>query len=94
MLHFYLIFRNFSFSVAFSLFKYLGAGICIGDACFWSFIVQSECFSFFLRSPQVDGLLWSWDRGVAFGGPIVVPDGERWLLPRLQVSGAALAWCL
>ena len=65
----------FYFRVAFSLFKYLGAGICIGDTCFWSFIVQSECFSFFLRSPQVDELLWIWDRGVAFGGPIVVPAG-------------------
>ena len=66
----------FLFRVAVSLFKYFGAGICIGDACFWSFIVQSECFSFFFRSPQVDGLLWIWDRGVAFGGPIVVPAGR------------------
>ena len=61
--------------MAFSLFKYLGAGICTGDTCFWSFIVQSECFSFFLRSSQVDGLLWIWDGGVDFGGPIVVPAG-------------------
>ena len=45
-------------------------------------------FSFFLRFPQVDGLLWIWDRDVAFGGSIVVPADGDGCCVGLQVCGA------
>ena len=52
----------------------MGAGICIGDT-FGPLLFSLNVFHSFLRSLQVDGLLWIWDRGVAFGGPIVVSAG-------------------
>ena len=64
---FVLSFGNFSFQGGLQSFLILGAGVCIGDTCFWSFIVQSECFSFFLRFPL--RLMGSFRFGMSAAGP-------------------------